>query len=150
MLFAAIRMGDQTLGRTLSLGCHQQGRRGQLGAQMVAHRPADHLARRQVEHGGQVQPCMDGSRVARAKGDWWCLDRLLPRIRLPRAAVSMTASPDEVRGSEPNQPCVLEAPAVPLVRPIPTVRPCAITSHRPGQLQPHGRLVTPQAAAAAW
>jgi hypothetical protein len=53
-----IRIWYQTLGRTLSLGCHQQGRRGQLGAQMVAHRPADHLARRQVEHGGQVKPAL--------------------------------------------------------------------------------------------
>ena len=126
------------------------GRRRQLGPEVVGHGPADDLARGQILDRGQVQPCMDGSRLARVKGDWWCLDRLLPCIRLLRAAVSMTASPDEVRGSEPNQPCVLGAPAVPLVRPIPTVRPCAITSHRPGQLQPHGRLVTPQAAAAAW
>ena len=56
-------MSDQPLGRTLPLDRHQQCRRGQLGAQMIAHRPADHLARCQIEHRGQVEPAFTGRDV---------------------------------------------------------------------------------------
>ena len=57
-------MDHEPLGRPLPLGRHEQGRARQLGAQMLAHRPAHHLARRQVEHRGQVEPALVRRNVA--------------------------------------------------------------------------------------
>jgi hypothetical protein len=46
---------------------HAQRRQGQLLRHGRRHGPTDHLAGEQVLHDGKVEPCMDGSRVARAK-----------------------------------------------------------------------------------
>ena len=57
-------MTDKAFGGSLPLrGHHQRGER-QLGAHMVAHRPADDLAGRQVEHGGEVKPSLAGRDIS--------------------------------------------------------------------------------------
>jgi hypothetical protein len=48
----------QLLGRPLPLRGHDQGCQRQLGAHMVAHRPSDDLAGRQVKHGSEIQPSL--------------------------------------------------------------------------------------------
>jgi hypothetical protein len=49
--------------RPLPLGGHDQSAKGQLGAHMIAHGPADHLPGRQIQHGRQVEPALTGWNV---------------------------------------------------------------------------------------
>lgn len=58
VLRTTVGVADETGYRSLRLCGHHQGRERQLGAHVVAHRPFDDLAGRQVEHRGQG--CTDG------------------------------------------------------------------------------------------
>src|SRR5919202_780740 len=58
VLDAAIRVLDQAWLWPTTLQRHLQGRRGQLRAEMVGHRPTDDLAAVGVENDGQVQPAL--------------------------------------------------------------------------------------------
>ena len=60
---ATIGMADEPFGEPLPLRRHHQRRERQLGAHVVAHRPADDLARREVENSGQVKPTFVGGDV---------------------------------------------------------------------------------------
>src|ERR1700723_184131 len=72
-------------------GHHQRGER-QLGAHMIAHRPADDLARGKVEDRGEIEPSL-------SSGDVWdvrqpdgvrrrCRERLLQQVRRDRKVVA--------------------------------------------------------------
>ena len=63
VLAAAVRMTDEAFGRSLPLRGHHQGGQRQFGAHVVAHRPSNNLAGRQVGHGGKVQPTFAGRGV---------------------------------------------------------------------------------------
>src|SRR5215203_1726190 len=47
---------DETRTWSLPLGSHHQSPQRQLGAQVIAHRPADHLPGRQIQYCRQVEP----------------------------------------------------------------------------------------------
>jgi hypothetical protein len=63
VLAAAVGMADEAFGRLLPLRGHHQGGQRQLGTHMVAHRPADDFAGRQVEYGSEIQPSLTGRDV---------------------------------------------------------------------------------------
>lgn len=63
VLRSAIRMADEAGRWSLPLGCHHQRGERQLGSHMVAHRPTDDLAGRQVEDGREIQPALPGGDV---------------------------------------------------------------------------------------
>lgn len=77
VLAAAIRVADEPGSRSPPLGGHHQRSHTQFGAHMIAHRPADDLARGQIEDGGQVQPALAGRQV----GDVGQPDCVWPRGR---------------------------------------------------------------------
>ena len=64
VLAAPVRMHDQSGCRPSLLNGHVQRITDQLGGHARRHRPADHLTRVKVQHGGQVQPSGAGPDVA--------------------------------------------------------------------------------------
>ena len=56
-------MMDQAFGRALALDGHHQGRACQLGAHVVAHRPADNFAGTEIQHCGEVKPALAGGDI---------------------------------------------------------------------------------------
>ena len=60
ILNAATGMVDQAGTWPLRRDRHPQGRQGQVGAQMVRHRPADNPAAVQIHDGGQIEPALIG------------------------------------------------------------------------------------------
>ena len=60
MLDPPVGVVYQASARPLPLGGYRQRRRRQLGAQMVAHGPADDFAREQVHDGGRIEPALAG------------------------------------------------------------------------------------------
>jgi hypothetical protein len=60
ILNTPIGMVDQAAARPLRRDGHRQGCQGQVGAQMVLHRPADNPAAIQVHDGGQIEPAPIG------------------------------------------------------------------------------------------
>lgn len=63
VLAAAVGMADEAFGRSLPLRGHHERSQRQLGTHMIAHRPADDPAGRQVEHGRKIQPSFAGRDV---------------------------------------------------------------------------------------
>ena len=60
ILNAAIGMVDQAGARPLRRDRHPQGCQRQVGAQMIAHRPADDLATVEIQDRGQIEPALIG------------------------------------------------------------------------------------------
>ena len=63
VLAAPIRVVQQPGWRTTIPQCHTQGVQNQQGVHGLAHRPANHFARKQVQHDRQVQPGFAGLNV---------------------------------------------------------------------------------------
>jgi hypothetical protein len=90
--------------RPLPLGGHEEGGRGELCAQVVAHGPPHDLAARQVEHSRQVPPALAGRHVGdvgepdlvRGRGR----EALLQEVGRDRQAVAAVggAGPEAARG----------------------------------------------------
>ena len=60
VLAAAVGMTDEAFGRSLPLRSRHQGGQRQLCSHMVAHRPSDDLAGRQIEHSREIKPSLAG------------------------------------------------------------------------------------------
>jgi len=56
-------MMDQACSRMPPLDCHGERGDGEFGMQVLAHRPANHLAGEQVEDHGQIEPALAGRNV---------------------------------------------------------------------------------------
>jgi len=79
VLEAAIPLSDEPGSQLLPLGGHHQRCHAPLEAHMIAHRPADDLARGLIEDGGQFRPALAGRQV----GDIGQLDCVAARPRNP-------------------------------------------------------------------
>src|SRR5215208_3653203 len=63
ILRTTIRVMDEPRARALALARHQESRRGEFRAQVVPHRPAHHLAGREIEHSGEIEPTLAGGHI---------------------------------------------------------------------------------------
>ena len=76
----------------LTLGGHHERGERQLGAHMIAHRPADDLARGEVEDRGEVEPSLSGGDVGDVRQPDGvrrrCRERLLQQVRRDRKVVA--------------------------------------------------------------
>jgi hypothetical protein len=136
---AAIGVHDAVLFQLPAPGRHPQCRRRQLGAVVVRHRPADHLARGRVDAGRQIQLSFQGD------GFGHVTDQPHPRPR------SGEVPADQVRGEDgafrlPGQsPPVATGDTRDVVLPHQALHPLAV--HDPPG--PHQGSVDPRGAVGA-
>ena len=66
-----VAVEDAALGQLAAAGGHDQGIDDQVGAHVLGHRVARHLAGGQIDHGGQVQPALPGRQVGDVPDQRW-------------------------------------------------------------------------------